>query len=286
MVFWIVIAVLSAAVVVALTHPILMTAKAAPSPDALTSARAVYDAQLAELEREASLGAMTPAELESAKAELGRRLLRAMKDAGAAKAPVGAPDPGLKWLAVALSVFLPVGALAIYLEIGAPGVPSQSSEARQAAIAERKQYADLVAALEAALQAGKGDAEGWRMLVQGYRNLNEPAKALDALKRAGPWLAAKGNPVPADISAALGSGLVAEAQGTVTVAAKRAFSDAIAAEPANMTARFYLGLERAQNGDADGARGFWSSLQAELPEGTPLRVDINKRLRDLPASKR
>jgi cytochrome c-type biogenesis protein CcmH len=246
MVFWIVIAVLSAVVVVALTSPVLLVAKAAASPGAVDSARAIYDAQLAEIEREAGQGTMTPAELETAKAELGRRLLRAIKEAGSAKPADVKPDTSLKWVAVALSVALPVGAVAVYLEIGAPGVPSQSSEARAEALRERAQYEKLVAALEAALQAGKGDAQGWRMLVQGYRNLNEPAKALDALKRAIPWLKAKGEAPPADILTALASGLVTEAQGTVTATAVEALQAALAVEPANMTARFYLGLERAQ----------------------------------------
>lgn len=285
MLFWILIAVISAVVVVALTHPLLVTAKALPSPDALTAARAVYDAQMAELEREAAQGAMTPAELDAAKAELGRRLLRAIRQAGGAPDQTAKPGPGYKGLAVALSVMLPVGALALYLDLGAPGVPSQSAEARQAAIAQNKKDADLIAALEAVLAAGKGDAEGWRMLAQGYRNLNEPAKALDALKRAGPWLKAKGQMVPADIQAALGAGLVDQAQGTVTVAATEALRDALAADPKNPTALFYLGLERAQTGDAAGARGFWTPLLAELPEGTPLRADLEKRLKALPAPK-
>lgn len=285
MLFWILIALISAVVVVALTRPLMATAQGRAAPGALASARAIYDAQLAELEREAAQGAMTPAEVESAKAEIGRRLLRAMKEAGPAPDGKPKPDAQMKWAAVALSVFLPVGATAIYLRTGAPGVPSQTKEAREAAIQERKQYTSLVAALEAALQAGKGDAQGWRMLAQGYRNLNEPAKSLDALKRAVPWLKEKGQAVPADILAALGSGLVTEAQGTVSAAAVAALRGALAAEPSNMTARFYLGLERAQNGDADGARGYWSPLMAEMPEGTPLRVDLEKRLKELPVKK-
>lgn len=285
MLFWILIALISAVAVVVMTHPLLSIATARPSPDAVASARAIYDAQLAELESETSQTSMTPAELESAKAELGRRMLRAMKEAAARSAAPAKRDENAKWIAVALSVLLPVGALAIYLELGSPGVPSQTAEARQEALADRKQYASIVAALEAALSAGKGDAAGWRMLAQGYRNLDEPAKALDALKRAGPWLKAKGDPVPPDILAALGSGLVTEAQGTVTVPAVEALRDALAGDPKNLTARFYLGLERAQKGDADGARAFWAPLLAELPKGTPLNADLEKRLKELPPTK-
>lgn len=281
MLFWIVIALISAVVVVALTHPLLLTAKPGPSPQAADAARAIYDAQLAELDREAAQGAMTAQERESAKAELGRRLLKAMK--GAATGQPAGQEKQSKWLSLALSVALPVGALAIYLEIGAPGVPSQTNEARQAALQERARFESVVAALEAALAAGKGDAQGWRMLAQAYRNLNQPAKSLDALKRAIPWLKTKGEAVPPDLWAALGSGLIAEAQGTVTAPAAEAMRGALAAEPSNMAARFYLGLERAQAGDAAGARGFWTPLLAELPEGMPLRADLEKRLKELPA---
>lgn len=276
-------ALLSAAVVVALIHPLLLTAKPAAAPDAACAARSIYDAQRAELDREAGQGTMTAEELEQAKAELGRRFLKSIKQAEAAAAPKR--DSQLKVLAVAMSVVLPVGALAIYLQIGAPGVPSQTNEARKAALQERDQYERLVAALEAALNSGKGDAQGWRMLAQGYRNLDNPAKSLDALRRAVPWLKEKGQTVPPDIFAALGAGLVTEAQGTVTAAAADALRGALAAEPANMTARFYLGLERAQAGDSDSARGYWTPLLAELPEGMPLRTDLEKRLKELPPSR-
>jgi cytochrome c-type biogenesis protein CcmH len=283
MLFWILIALISAVVVVALTYPLLLTAKPRSSPQAADAARAIYDAQMAELDREAAQGTLTAAELESAKAELGRRLLKAIKNsAGPAETK---RDAQMKWLSLAVSVAVPVGALAIYLEIGAPGVPSQTNAARQAALQERARYENVVGALEAALAAGKGDAQGWRLLAQAYRNLNEPAKSLDALKRAVPWLKDKGQAVPADLWAALGTGLVAEAQGTVTPPAAEALRGALAAEPSNMAARFYLGLERAQAGDGDGARGFWTPLLADLPEGMPLRTDLEKRLKDLPPPK-
>lgn len=283
MLFWVLIAAISAVVVIAVTAPLLLTSRPKPAPEAAAAARAIYDAQIAELERDAAQGAITKIELESGKAELGRRLLRAMKEAGPSNTP--AAEPQMKIMALALSVALPVGALAIYLNVGAPGVPSQERAAREAALKEREQYANLVAALEVALQAGKGDAQGWRMLAQGYRNLGDETKSLDALKRAVPWLKDKGQPVPADILAALGSGLVTEAQGTVTAAAVEALTAARAADPQNLTARFYLGLERAQKNDAKSAREMWMPLLAELPEGTPLRVDLEKRLKDLPKGK-
>lgn len=275
MLFWILIAAVSALVVIYVTRPLLAATAAAPAPP--DAEAAIYAAQLAELEREAAQSGLSPSDFEAAKAELGRRLLRAAKSNTAAKAAAPGAGENTVW-ALALALGLPAGAMAVYLSLGSPGVPSQSSGAREAAKAERAQYETLVAGLEAALAAGKGDAQGWRLLAQAYRNLGDDAKALDALKRALQWHDAKGAPMPPDLAAALGSGLIAEAQGTVTAAAVRMLNVTLDADPDNAAARFYLGLERAQKGDAGGARSFWTPLLTALPEDSPQRADLEKRI--------
>jgi cytochrome c-type biogenesis protein CcmH len=280
MIFWILIAAVSALVVIAITRPLLArTDAAAAGPD---SEAAIYAAQLAELEREAALSGMSQTDLDAAKAELGRRLLRAAKaaPAGAISAPPNTKMP--TGIAIALALILPGSAMAIYLALGSPDAPSQSWEQRDAAKKERTQYETLVSGLETALQSGKGDAQGWRLLAQAYRNLGDDAKALDALKRALQWHDTRKLEMPGDLAAALGSGLIAEAQGTVTVAALRMLNQTLKADPENSAAKFYLGLERAQKGDATGARSFWTPLLDKLPPDSPQRADLKKRIAALP----
>jgi cytochrome c-type biogenesis protein CcmH len=122
-------------------------------------------------------------------------------------------------------------------------------------------------------------------LAQAYRNLGDDAKALDALKRALQWHDARRLSMPADLAAALGSGLIAEAQGTVTEAAVRMLNQTLATDPENLAAKFYLGLERAQKGDTQGARALWTEVLGRLPPEAPQRADLEKRLKELPSAK-
>ena len=84
---------------------------------------AFYRDQLAEIERDAASGELTPEQAHSARLEVQRRLLAVAAPAVRDAAPVFGPMLGGARLALAvpLVVVLLAGSLALYLEIGSPG---------------------------------------------------------------------------------------------------------------------------------------------------------------------
>jgi cytochrome c-type biogenesis protein CcmH len=77
---------------------------------------------------------------------------------------------------------------------------------------------------------------------------------------------------------AKGEALTLEAGGTVTPEALGAFTQALALQPDDVRAIYYLGLHEAQNGDPKAALARWQALEAASPPGAPwlalLRTEI------------
>ena len=116
MVLWIGFALLAAAVVWAVTRPLL--ASGAATPGATDSEIAVYRDQLAEIEAERAQGLLAPAEAEGARVELARRVIRRAeetKGAGAASHSSFAQQA-----VIYAAAAIPVIGIGIYLAVGSP----------------------------------------------------------------------------------------------------------------------------------------------------------------------
>jgi cytochrome c-type biogenesis protein CcmH len=57
--------------------------------------------------------------------------------------------------------------------------------------------------------------------------------------------------------------------------------DILKIDPNQPEALYVSGLVRAKAGDAAGAKDFWGKAQAALPEGSPLKGDITRRMKSL-----
>src|SRR5262245_2632344 len=126
MLFWILVAALTAAVGAVLLYPLLHGAKA--GRDRRAGEEAVYRDQLAELDRDRAGGLITAQEADYARAEIGRRLL-AVADAPAAAISL---KNSYRLTQAFIIVLLPAVGLCLYLLIGHPGLPSQPLSARLA----------------------------------------------------------------------------------------------------------------------------------------------------------
>ena len=167
-------------------------------------------------------------------------------------------------LAAALAVALPLGAGALYFRQGAPSVAG--SAAPQAAAPDSRpaeppaDMAALVRQLAERLQERPDNAEGWRMLGRSLASLERYAEAADAYGRASALL-----PADAGLQALRGEALAVAGAGMVTPEAERAFAAALALDPGEPRARFYLGLAALQKGDRSGALARWRALEAASP---------------------
>jgi len=139
-----------------------------------------------------------------------------------------------------------------------------------------------VAELEARLAKEPNDIDGWRLLSRSYALLGEPKKAAAAAQRAAALGAKSGD---ADEQSAAGEDLVTANGDKVVPAARRLFEAALAADPNDPRARFYLGLAAAQDGHGDEALQRWLALEADSPADAPwlagLRTNIDRLAKEM-----
>jgi cytochrome c-type biogenesis protein CcmH len=118
------------------------------------------------------------------------------------------------------------------------------------------------------------DARAWRYLGQAYMTANDPRNAAKALAKV-IALTGKGD---AQLDAAYGEALVLGSGSDVPQEAADAFAAALAADPHNPPARFYLGLYKATHNDRPGAIALWQSLLADTPTTAPLHQLLVDRI--------
>jgi cytochrome c-type biogenesis protein CcmH len=187
--------------------------------------------------------------------------------------------------ALALLLILPfaatVAALAVKGDRLRPSVAAvPASQTTPLDQARKEAPHDLEAAvkqLEARLAKDPNDQDGWRLLERSYTELGDTEKAADAARRAAALGAATGD---AEAQSAHGEDLVTAAGGMVGPDARRAFQAALAADPTDPRARFFLGLAAAQDGHTDEAIQRWLMLERDSPPDAPwldgLRANLGR----------
>ena len=189
----------------------------------------IYRDQLAEIEAERAAGTLPEADAAAARLEIERRVLAAAEG----RKPAAAPSVTLhRWVPPAIALLVPLLALGLYLRLGHPGLPA----------------APFVAG--AATPAADRPVDVARLLA-------------DARAR----VAAQPNDPEAQ--SALGEALTLEADGTVTPSAVEAFNRALALQPGDPRALYYLGLHEAQSGDSAAALRRWRDLVERSPADAP-----------------
>ena len=233
---------------------------------------ALYRRQLGELDRDVASGRLDTREAEAARAEIGRRLLRAARRA---PVPLQVTRTGrMAVLAVALAA--PLGATLLYARLGSPGLPDAPLASRREQPEDTRLAAirDMVSGLEKRLGEGSDDLEGWLMLGRSRLVLGDAVGAVAALRQA-QTLAPEDPRLPAN----LGEALTAAAGGIVTPEARTLFERAAGAAPLEPRAGYYLGLAEAQAGNAQGAATVWRQLLAAAPPDAPWRADVINAIR-------
>jgi len=266
MVFWIVAALLTGGVLLALLTPLYRTRTQTETEKA---GLAVYQDQLAEIDRDVARGLIAPELAESARAETARRLLAASKQIDAAEASARpAPKGPAMRLALALALVLPAAAGGVYLSLGRPELPAQPLAARQAGdqttAGAPRDVLEAVAELARRLDQSPDDPAGWRLLAQSYQRLGRFDQAVDAWRRAvsvtdGALWATGG----------LSEALVLAGDGRIPPESVRGFNSILAEQPNDPRANFYIAEAEAQAGQFEAALKRWQELVANSPADAP-----------------
>jgi cytochrome c-type biogenesis protein CcmH len=260
MALWIVFAVMTAAAITAVVWPLARK----PRTGAAGSELVVYKDQLDEIERDRSAGLIGEAEAEAARLEVSRRLLAAADKEEST--PVSAPQPLWHRRAAALAALvvlslLPVG---LYAVLGSPQIPGQPAYARDNLPPGHESIATLIGQVEERLRRNPNDGPGWEVIAPVYMRLGRFDDAVMARRKA---LALNGETGARD--ADLGEALVAAANGVVTDEAKQTFERAVAREPQNAKARYFLGVADEQDGKRDAAAAKWRDMLKGAPPDAP-----------------
>ena len=273
MLLWIVFAVLTAAVLVAVLAPLGRRNGQAAAAGA--GAMEVYRHQLGELEAECTGGLLNESEAAAARIEISRRLLASAAEAEhAAGAATSQAPPRL--VAIAVALFVPLLTLGLYLTYGSPGVPSYPAASRMQAPVEGAQIGDLIAKVEARLREHPEDGEGWDVIAPVYLRLGRFRDAADAFDRAARL---KGESVKR--LSGYAEATVLSADGIVTEDVRLAYEKILKLEPGRPEARFWLALAKEQDGRLGEAVADYKALLSESPPDAPWRGALERRIAEV-----
>lgn len=275
MLLWVCFAILTVALVAYLLLPL----RRAPGTGAVVSEEAdvaVYRDQLKELEAERERGLIAESELEGARAEVARRLI---KTAGSAQESRTRATPrqgsaAAHRIYTAVAGLLPLAGVAVYLAIGSPHLPAHPFAAREAGSSDaQNRIANLIEQVEERLKEHPEDGRGWDVIAPVYLRLGRFPEAAHAFAEANRL---EGESVRRLIGFAEAT-MMAES-GTVTepvrITARRILElDANAVQP-----RIWLALGREQDDDLAGAANEYRKLLAGAPDDAPWRDAVAERL--------
>jgi cytochrome c-type biogenesis protein CcmH len=262
MILWVIFALMTAAAIFAVVWPL----GRAPRASGGGTDVAVYRDQLREIDSDRANGLIGEAEAEAARVEISRRLLAAAEPPAAADTADGGGrrTQPRRLAAIAALVVLTLGPLGLYIALGSPNLPGEPAFARIKTPQGRESIASLISQVETHLAANPNDGAGWEVIAPVYTRLGRFDDAVKARRKA---LALNGETATRD--ADLGEAETAAANGVVTAEAKATFDRAVARDPKEAKARYFLGLAAEQDGRNGDAATIWRSMLAEAPAGAP-----------------
>lgn len=265
-VFWIMTA------LVAALAGLLVLSAARRGADAASEAETVAAAvELSELDRLKERGLLDEAGWTAARAEAGRRILSAERQA----APVMAGRQDRTWVlgGIALAVAATLG---LYFLIATPGLPDQGFESRVdewATSPDTLEAPQIAAVVARVVRERPEDRQALLMLGAARFEANDPLAAASAFRRA-----LELDAEDPQAWARLGESLVRANGGIVGVDAEQAFTEALRRDPDQLGARYFLGEGALTRGDAAVVRQLWLPLIAALDPADPRRADLERRL--------
>jgi cytochrome c-type biogenesis protein CcmH len=271
MVIWIILLAMTALAVMAVLWPLSRRYAVARQADPDTL---FYREQIAEIERDRERGALLPAEAEAAKAEAGRRLLRATGAQGRDAAALGEPALRRRRAASALALSaVPILALAVYGAYGSPHLLSSPPGPEIREQADRLDLMRAVSQIETHLAQNPQDGRGWEVVAPVYLRMGRVDDAVKAYESAVRYLGPDANRL-----ANYGEALVLAKDGLVSAEAQAAFEQALKLDRGSPKARFYLARAAEQDGQVDKAKAAYADLLSMSPADAPWTSVVRREL--------
>jgi cytochrome c-type biogenesis protein CcmH len=267
---WIILACLTATVLLVLLRPLAGPGTSLRAAEGLDAA--VYRDQLGEIESDRARGLIGEEEAEAARIEIARRLLAAdgkTEDSGAASADAGVA----RTATIAVAVALPLLALGLYLAYGSPRLPDQPLAARLQDPASDRNLEALVARVEARLRAHPEEGEGWDVIAPVYMGWQRYNDAAEAYGQATRLLGESAKRL-----SGRGQALVLANNGVVTEEARAALERAFQLDQTLVEPRILLAIAKEQDGQFQAAIEDWRALLDKAPKDAPWRAMVETRI--------
>lgn len=186
------------------------------------------------------------------------------------EAPAAAGTPKAGWVLLGAAMLLAAGSIG-YNVFGAAASPDGESPS---AATERS-----IADLRAAAEASSGESRPWADLAFAYFQQGAFSDAAGAYRRA---IAIDGE--EAVLWSALGEALVmASARDPLPAEALAAFEKALALDPLDPRARYFLAVKKDLDEDHEGAIAAWLDLLSDTPPGAPWEADLVRTIEQVGA---
>jgi len=275
MLLWLCFAFLTAAVVAMLLRPLRTGDGGAVAP--AEADLAVYRDQLRELEAERERGLIGDSDVEGARAEVARRLIK-RAHAEPETVPSTPADPArTRTIYTAVAVALPVLAIGLYVMTGSPQLPARPYAERQSAdtpdTTQAAGIVDLIQRVEARLRENPEDGKGWNAIAPVYLRLGRYADAAHAFAEANRL---EGESVRR-LTGFAEATLMAE-NGIVTEPVRRATLRVLELEPNKIEVRVWLALAKEQDGDLPAAAAEYREILTKSAADAPWRQAVVDRL--------
>ncbi len=222
----------------------------------------IFFHQLEEIDRECASGGIDAPEAHAATLEIQRRLLAAPVSNGLP--PLSAKERA--FAAVGVAGIIVLGSVGLFA-ISAGQAPMAQGEAAvtQAPAQPQAQtlpVEEMIRRLSRRLQSEPEDVTGWRTLGWAQLQTEAYAEAAQTYARA---IALQ--PEAADNYSARAEALIKASHDNVDDDAQEALDAALARDPKDARARYWLGRAKMQKGDKAGAAETWRALLADGAEG-------------------
>jgi cytochrome c-type biogenesis protein CcmH len=268
---WVVLACLTAIVLIVLLRPLAGAGTADRAPEAFDAA--VYRDQLNEIDADRARGLIGEEEAEAARVEIARRLLAADSKARASDRAAKSHGARARAAMIGIGAALPLLALGLYFTYGSPRLPDQPLAARLQDPASDRNLAALVARVEARLREHPEEGEGWEVIApvyMGWRRYGDAAQAYaQAIRLLGP---------SAKRLSGQGQALVLANNGVVTEDARHALERAVELDPTLIEPRILLAIAKEQDGQFQAAIEDWRALLSKADGDAPWRELVEKRI--------
>jgi cytochrome c-type biogenesis protein CcmH len=301
--FWIIATLLAC---LAIAPIMLALRRRLPAPAIDGTQMQVYKDQLAEVERDLARGTLNGSDAHRTRLEISRRLLDADKT-GQVLTEQGRTSHGYTpplWSSLALGTTMLAGTVLLYVQLGAPRYQDLPLERRfemshtlhetrltqteaedslpesSFAATPDPQHLALLTKLQDALETRPDDLQGHILLADNAAVLGQYHTSHVAQARV---IALKGGGATAQDYANYADRLILTTQGYVSPEAERALTQAIALDPKNGTANFYLGEMFLQIDRADLAFTVWSELLKDSDTNAPWRAQIAAQIETIAA---